>query len=136
VKNKFVFDTNSLVSALLLPLSISRRALDRAAENGDLMFSIETLAELKEVLIRSKFDKYVLLINRLDFINKLQAEGTLIVTLSNFTVCRDVKDNKFLNLAVDSRATCIVSGDNDLLILSSFHNIPIITPANFISFPI
>ncbi len=136
MKNKFVFDTNSLVSALLLPLSISRRALDRAAENGDLMFSIETLAELKEVLIRSKFDKYVLLINRLDFINKLQAEGTLIVTLSNFTVCRDVKDNKFLNLAVDSRATCIVSGDNDLLILSSFHNIPIITPANFISFPI
>ena len=46
-------------------------------------------------------------------------------------ICRDPDDDKFLACAVESRATAIVSGDKDLLILSPFQNIPILTPRAF-----
>jgi predicted nucleic acid-binding protein len=60
MKNKnFVFDTNSLIRALLISSSISRQALKKAEQGGQLIFSEETLTELNEVLIRSKFDKYI-----------------------------------------------------------------------------
>lgn len=133
MKNKnLVFDTNSLISALLIPTSVSRQALDKAIETGTLIFSKETLQELNDVLIRSKFDKYVTLNKRLEYISRFEISATIIKTSSNFTDCRDAKDNKFLNLAYDSKAFCIVTGDQDLLILSPFHNIQVITPSAFL----
>lgn len=133
--NNFVFDTNCLVSSLLIPFCVSQRAITKAEQKGILVFSEETFTELKEVLVRSKFDRYLPLSIRLKYIIELEAGGKFIETTSNFTDCRDVKDNKFLDLAVDSRATCLVSGDKDLLTLSPFHQVPIITPADFISLP-
>jgi predicted nucleic acid-binding protein len=45
---------------------------------------------------------------------------------------RDVRDNQFLDLAVAAQATCIITGDPDLLDLHPFHAMPIVTPAQFI----
>jgi hypothetical protein len=129
----FVFDTNSLVSAALIPSSVSRLALQKADENGHLIFSKETLTELNEVLIRSKFDKYLSLNERLEYIERLQARSLIIETTSNFKDCRDAKDNKFLNLAYDGNALCIITGDLDLLILNPFHQIKIIPAASFLN---
>lgn len=53
---RFVFDTNSLVSALIASFSVSRRSLKKADETGILVFSNETLSELNEVLIRSSIN--------------------------------------------------------------------------------
>ena len=131
--NNFVFDTNSLISALLISSSISRQALDKALTAGSLIFSEETLSELNKVLLRSKFDKYVKLDERMEFIERLETQGIFINPKSNFTDCRDKNDNKFLNLAHDADASCIVTGDDDLLVLSPFHSIQIITPANFLN---
>ncbi|WP_257666759.1 PIN domain-containing protein [Parapedobacter tibetensis] len=39
---RFVFDTNTLVSAFLLPQSVARQALDKARETGRLMLSKST----------------------------------------------------------------------------------------------
>jgi putative PIN family toxin of toxin-antitoxin system len=134
MKNKlFVFDTNSLISAALIPPSVNRLALKKADENGHLVFSKETLTELNEVLIRSKFDKYISLSERLEYMERLESKGKIIKTSSNFTECRDAKDNKFLNLAYDSKAFCIITGDNDLLVLNPFQNIPIVSPSHFLN---
>jgi len=46
--------------------------------------------------------------------------------------CRDRKDDKYLELAVSSGATCIVTGDKDLLVLHPFERIPILTPVDFL----
>ena len=126
---RFVFDTNSLISALILPSSVSRIPLKKADELGILVFSKETLDELNEVIIRSKFDKYVTLEDRLEYIQRLEARGEIIKTSSVFTDCRDKKDNKFLNLAYDGKASCIITGDQDLLILNPFQQIEIISSA-------
>jgi putative PIN family toxin of toxin-antitoxin system len=134
MKNKnFIFDTNSLISAALIPSSVNRLALQKADNNGHLIFSKETLTELNEVLIRSKFDKYISLQERLEYIERLEARAKIIQTSSDFKDCRDIKDNKFLNLAYDSKALCIITGDQDLLILNPFHNIPIISPSGFLN---
>ena len=40
------------------------------------------------------------------------------------TVCPDPKDDKFLSLAVSAKASAIVSGDDDLLVLHPFDKDP------------
>ncbi len=47
-------------------------------------------------------------------------------------MCRDEKDNKFLDLAVIGNANIIVTGDRDLLTLNPFQTVEIITPDMFV----
>ncbi|MBX9781792.1 MAG: hypothetical protein K2X48_00725 [Chitinophagaceae bacterium] len=56
--NVFVFDTNFLVSASILPHSLVRLAFDKAAKSGFIATSKEVFEEYTQVLLRSKFDKY------------------------------------------------------------------------------
>ena len=58
-----------------------------------------------------------------------QVEVTGVVT-----DCRDSKDNKFLELAIDGQASHIVSGDEDLTILNPFRGVPIVSPKAFLDF--
>jgi len=46
--------------------------------------------------------------------------------------CRDKNDDKFLELAVNDKAGFIVSGDEDLRVLSPFRKIPILSPREFL----
>jgi putative PIN family toxin of toxin-antitoxin system len=106
-----VIDTGVAVSAVLLPHSIPRQAFDLAADNGRLLVSEATIAELDEVLRRPKFNKYVPEEKRLEFLAALVRDAEVVDVTAVITDCRDVKDNKFLELAVSGRASHIVSGD-------------------------
>lgn len=48
-------------------------------------------------------------------------------------VCRDPKDDKFLEVAVCGQADLIVTGDQDLLVLHPFQGIQIITPVSYLA---
>ncbi|MGN6248000.1 MAG: putative toxin-antitoxin system toxin component, PIN family [Ginsengibacter sp.] len=129
----FVFDTNSLVSGLLIEGSTTARAIDRAIKLGNLVFSNETLDEFIEVLFRKKFDKYFLNNEeRWDAIRRISDVGFFFSPLEIITDCRDPKDNKFLEVAFAAKASCIVTGDKDLLILNPFRHIRILTANNFL----
>lgn len=132
-KPRFVFDTNSLISTALLPKSINKLALQKAEKLGNIVLSKETLSELADVLLRPKFDKYLTIEERLEFVDRVEARYECIKVVSNFTDCRYTKDNKFLNLAFDAKASCLISGDKDLLILHPFHNIPILNATDFLN---
>jgi putative PIN family toxin of toxin-antitoxin system len=58
--------------------------------------------------------------------------GELVQPGRTITVCRDPKDNKFLEVAVAGRADVIVTGDEDLAVLDPFEGIPVIQPARFL----
>jgi putative PIN family toxin of toxin-antitoxin system len=131
-KPRFVFDTNAVISAVLLKQSVSRRAFDKALDEGELLLSVETIDELDQVLKREGFDRYVTEQERLEFLAVLLREATLIQVDVHIGACRDPKDNKFLELAVTGQADCIVSGDQDLLILHPFRGVPIVTPRGFV----
>ena len=135
MKNEWrtVIDTSVIVSAVLLPQSAPRQAFDLATSRGALLVSIQTIAELEDVLRRPKFEKYIAEAQRLEFLAALLhiAEPTEVRDV--VSECRDAKDNKFLELALSGSASHIISGDADLLVLHPFRGIEIVTPHTFLS---
>ena len=49
-------------------------------------------------------------------------------------ICRDGDDDAVLALARSASAACLVTGDDDLLVLGTFERIPIISPRAFLTF--
>jgi len=131
-RGRFVFDTNVIVSALLMKKSVARDVLDKARMAGDILLSLEVIEELHDVLRRPAFDRYVDEEDRLKFLSLLVKEATLVEIAENVKECRDPKDDKFLELAANGNATLIVSGDKDLQVLNPFRNIPILSPREFL----
>jgi uncharacterized protein len=133
---RFIFDTNVLVSAAPSPASISGKSLGIATfdlTEAALLMSDEAFAELTEVLQRSKFDTCALPEKRSAFLETLNLLTTKIVVTERIVTCRDPIDDKFLELALGGQATAIVTGDKDLLELHPFRDIPILTPKEFLS---
>jgi len=56
--NRFVADTNILLSSLFIRDSVTFKAIEKASNEGILLFSDETFLEFELVLFRQKFDKY------------------------------------------------------------------------------
>ena len=129
---RFVFDTNTIVSALLLPDSKPRQALDRAHDRGKILLSMPALWELNQVIMRNKFDKYLSEERRKEFLAALVKQAELLEVTEEIRDCRDAKDNKFLEFAVCGGADCIISGDGDLLVLHPFRGIRILQAADFL----
>ncbi|MCX6637212.1 MAG: putative toxin-antitoxin system toxin component, PIN family [Acidobacteria bacterium] len=128
-----VFDTNVLVSAVLLPSSVPRQAFDLASQLGKLLLSVPTIRELDAVLRRPRFNRYLSEEERIEFLTTLVQEAELLTIVERVAVCRDSSDDKFLELAVSGRATHIVSGDPDLLVLHPFRGMAVLSPAAFLT---
>ncbi len=131
--NRTVVDTNVFISALLIKKSIPFQVVIIAVKLGKILYSDATYAELQQVLFRRKFDKYLTLEERNIFLFKLANDSPSIEIQEEIQACRDVKDDKFLELAVNGNADVIVTGDTDLLVLNPFRKIEIITPEMFVS---
>lgn len=129
---RFLFDTSAVVSALLFEHSVPGRAFYAALDRGQILLSEATFAELAEVLGRKKFDRYVTPAEREQFLAMLLGVGTLIEITEVVRACRDPKDDKFLELAASGGASCLATGDQDLLVLHPFRGIPVLTPAQFL----
>jgi putative PIN family toxin of toxin-antitoxin system len=130
--NRFVVDTNVLISALLFKNSVPFRAIELAEKQGIILYSEAILNELEQVLNRKKFNNYLSLEDRQVFLLKFISTSELVSITEKIAVCRDEKDNKFLELAVSGNANVIVTGDLDLLVLNPFQAIEIVTPDIFI----
>ena len=62
----------------------------------------------------------------------LLREAKLVEINVHVHECRDPEDDKFLDLALSSKADCIVTGDKDLLVLHPFRGILVVTPRGFL----
>jgi len=127
-----VFDTNTLISRLLTPGGVPAKAVDHALTNGILLVSEDTMNELARVLDRPKFDPYVSRENRRQFISLLGGVARLVPIARKVHVCRDPKDDMFLDVALNGEAKAIITGDADLLALNPFHGVRIAKPAEFL----
>lgn len=131
-KPRYVIDANAIVSAFLFERSKPGRALQLALERGVILLSESVAAELAEVLGREKFERYVIRQKREELLKAFIQEATLVEVAERIDACRDPRDNKYLELAVSGGADCIVSGDEDLLVLNPFRGIAILRPAEFL----
>lgn len=127
-----VFDTNVLVSALLFDRSKPARAFFAALRAGEVLVSADVISELNDVLDREKFRRYVTEEERGRFLRSFLRETRLVEIQKTVRACRDPKDDKFLELAVNGDADCIVSGDDDLLMLDPFRGKRVLTPDGFL----
>ncbi len=121
-----------MVSRLLVPDSIPGQAVRKAVDEGKILMSESTLYELAEVLGRKKFDAYVSIQDRKEFLRMLGRIVEMISILHTVHDCRDVRDNHILEVAVNGQAKVIVTGDEDLLVLNPFRGISIMKPADFL----
>lgn len=129
---RVVVDTNALVSRLLVPDSTPARAVGKAVREVRLLVSEATLEELADVLARPKFDPYVTVSERQEFLRLLGRIAEFVPIVRRVRQCRDPRDDKFLELAVSGEADIIVTGDRDLLSLDPFGETRVVTPADYL----
>ena len=129
---KVILDTNTIISGLGWEGS-SQQIMNRFLNDEfKIVISPEILKEVENVLFRDKFS----------FIDKSKKEEFILI-LSELTeivnpklrlrICRDENDNKFLELAVESNANYIVSGDLDLLSIKEYNRIKILSSKDFLN---
>lgn len=131
-----VVDTGVFVSALIHRTGTTGAVL-RALRDGHftVIYTTIILVEIIDVLGRPSFRlKYHIEPDDITaLINLIRMRGELATPQRKVNVCRDPKDNKFLEAALSSAADCVVSGDADLLDLTFYEGIPILRPAEFLA---
>jgi hypothetical protein len=133
VAERVVVDTNTIVSGILLPESIPGSLLSYLVQHAIMIFSPATRDELLGVIARQKFDRYVAADARERAATILVRDGEIISPRRLFHVCRDPKDDKFLDLAHAGKADCLISGDDDLIALREFERVPILTAKRYLA---
>jgi putative PIN family toxin of toxin-antitoxin system len=131
---RYVFDANVIVSALLFEQSVPGQAFYAAVNHGHILLSQPAFRELADVLSREKFDRYMRFDERERFLVAFVYAAEWVEVDQTVRACRDPRDDKYLELAAYSNASCIVSGDEDLLALHPFRGIGILTPSQFLRF--
>jgi hypothetical protein len=126
-----VVDVNVLISGALSAKGFSAEIL-RASRDGqfELVVSEMLLAELKRTLAYPKLRKRIPVEKAAAFIDWVRDHGNLADDPASPppVASRDPDDDYLLALAIDRRAY-LVTGDQDLLVLSA--DLPILTPAQF-----
>ena len=129
---RIVIDTNVLISRLLLPQSMPAQAVRKATQEGTLLVSEDTMNELADVLSRRKLDPYVSLEERKQFLRDLASIVEFVPIIRIVRACRDPRDDKFLEVALNGKADLILTGDADLLAMHPWQGVQIVNPAEYL----
>ena len=130
ISRRLVVDTNVFASAVIFPRSVPRQVVDRALDHGVVIFSEATMSELSEVLSRSKFDRYVSRRECELVLAQIGGAAEFVPIRRLARECRDRKDTKFLEVALNGRANGIITGDADLRALNPWRGIAILSPSD------
>ncbi len=130
---RIILDTSTIVSAILFPKSVPAAAVRQAFREGTVLTSYAAAQELEDVVTRAKFDRYQTPEIRVARVDALLATMSAIAPAERLQICRDPKDDKFLELALAAGADFLVTGDADLLALHPFHKTAILTPADYLA---
>ncbi len=131
-KPRIVLDTNLLISRALTPNSLIAGVVRMITEYCDLLASQATMYEFATVLKHVRSKNYI-----------KQDEATMLITFYREMVesvpiiekvrkCRDPKNDKFLELAVNGQAEYLVTNDRGLLLFHPFGSTQILTAKDFI----
>ena len=126
---KIVVDTNIIISGTFFggyPARVLEYILDdkcQAFVSDEIIDEYRYIAEKFVLTNQGLFGK--------TYLNKLLEKMILIQPTSKVEICRDPKDDKFIECAIDAKALYIVSGDQDLLVLENVDDVKIVTAKEF-----
>lgn len=132
---RFVFDTPSLVRALLLEGANHGRALLWARRNGRLLASPDTLDALSDELARPALLRYVDEEARQEVLRVLMDEALVVSPQAPLPDVEGLPGRRYLELALEGDAGVIVTDDLALCALDPFHTIRIRTTQAFLAHP-
>lgn len=122
---RVVFDSNVYISALLFK-GYPRQILQLAINKQVILISSDHIVNETTAKLKDKFlwpDRRIQ-----DFIEQIKDLAMICEPKSRLSVIADESDNRILECAVEGEANLIISGDNHLLKLKSYDNIPIHPP--------
>ena len=121
VKHRIIIDTNLWISFLLTK---DFTKIDSLLKGNHiiLIFSQELLEEFISVAKRPKFKKYFSLDDIKELLSKINNKAEFVKVKSQVTLCRDANDGK---------ATHLITGDEDILILNKIGKTEILTITNY-----
>jgi putative PIN family toxin of toxin-antitoxin system len=100
-----------------------------AIAQGSILASDKTILELHRTLRRPKLARYFSRAEQDAFLAVFASEVTIVEVTIRISLCRDPRDDKFLELAVAGGASRLTAGDRDLLTLHRFRDTRIMAPA-------
>jgi len=132
-KPRVILDTNILISYALKPSAGITRAVNAAFEQGKLLVSQETFDECRSVIERFVKRGFITIQEASEFLGAIVEAAEWVKILETLQTCRDPKDDKFLELAINGQAAYLVTGDQDLLVLNPFRETKILSPRDFVA---
>ena len=131
-KDRVVIDTNLQISFLISKEYIR---LDKILSDKHivLLYSQQLIDEFIEVALRPKFKKYFSAEDLQALLISMSDKAIFIEVSSTVNVCRDTKDNFLLALAKDGKASHLLTGDKDLLVLKTFGKTKILTITDYLT---
>ena len=138
---RIIFDTNIYLSALIFDNKPEQIIID-CFDNNDftILLSQEIFDEIKDKFlngrvqeIADKASRFLTMDKIEEFIDLIEKNTLVITTISKINICRDTKDNMFLELVKDGEANFLITGDKDLLVLKEFEGCKIMSVSEFIN---
>ena len=128
---RVVFDSNIFISALVVQGGAAQRALEAViAGTCHLVLSRSIIHEVLDVLAR-KFDRNVEELSRTAVF--LSGLGEVVAPRSTVHVLRDEPDNRILECALAGRAKLIVTGDREMLALTVWEGMRVVSLREFLA---
>lgn len=126
-----VLDSNVIVSALQFGSRISSPvlALAKATKQDQIAASTEMRSEIFGILVK-KFNWTAAEAN--ESLDPIFAAAIRVTLHGTIRICRDPGDDMILECAQRGHADLIVTGDKDLLALTSHGRTAIVTPAEYL----
>jgi uncharacterized protein len=136
---KLILDTNVYISAFVFDKAIEQLLVYcLESMEMDIYLSDKIWYEIEDKFLNgrvleigSKIERSISSSQVLRFLELVKGSCTFIKPSIILEICRDPKDNMFLELAKTVNADNIVTGDKDLLALQNFENTRILKPSDF-----
>ena len=125
-----VIDTNLWISFLF-----GKRVADLLAliQSGKVEIVTDTrqISEIENVLSRPTIKKIIGPQRHAIMLRFIHRKAKLVTPKRRIKACRDPNDDYLLEIAVEAKATFLVSGDDDLLALDPFRSVRIVNYRDF-----
>lgn len=130
---KVVLDTNVFLSGVIWGGKPAKIIEKWAEGKFELLISEDTFSELLKKA-NQKIQEYNLDPKLfIEIYANLKSFARWVEPKEKVIVCRDPKDNMFLELSLAGKADFLISGDEDLLVLKKFKKTKIVSPAKFLA---
>ena len=129
---RIVLDTNVVISAVISPQGKPFKTLMHCVQHRLLVTSEALISEVATRLDRPRIAKRTDPSERQTILDALRNSSRFVEPVVLPPTCRDRDDDVVLGTALAGNADCIVTGDDDLLVLDPFQGIRILAPADFL----